>query len=165
LKLINKEIDLRIVIDDVLLARLNENALKHYPKEFGGLLIGYYAEDRKTVFISETILPKKYTSTKYSFTRGSEGLRELLEDYHASEPSLIYVGEWHTHPDNPAIPSTTDLAALKEIVAHDEVYINHPILLILSITKQTCVPAFYVHYQNKIYSYDKEKDLYKEGRP
>jgi len=157
LKLVNQEIGLNIIMDDALLAQLNKHALKHYPKEFGGLLIGHYEEDKKTVFITKTILPKKYTSTKYSFTRGSDGLREILEAYHNGKSSLIYVGEWHTHPDSPAIPSITDLAALDQIVSHNEVYISNPILLILSITKQASAACFYVHYQNKIYSYEEEK--------
>lgn len=153
----NNTIGLHIEIEAALMESLVESGLKHYPNEFGGLLIGRYSEDKKTVFIQETVLPLKYTSSRYNFKRSTDGLRTTLEKYYDRTPRLHYVGEWHTHPDNPAVPSSTDLAALAQIVAHDEVYINNPLLLILSINNQICVPGFYVHYQNKIHSYDEEK--------
>jgi integrative and conjugative element protein (TIGR02256 family) len=136
--------------------RLYQSGLKHYPNEFGGLLIGRYSEDKSTVFIQETVLPLKYTSSKYSFKRGTDGLRTMLEKYYERIPNLHYVGEWHTHPDNPAVPSNTDLIALNTIVNHHEVYISSPLLLIMSITKEDYHPVFYVLFQNKIYAYEQE---------
>ena len=66
----------------------------------------------------------------------------------------IYVGEWHTHPDNEPTPSTTDIRALEEIANHHKVKIKNPILLIMGIDKTKKELGFYVHFKNKIYKYE-----------
>lgn len=109
--------------------------MRHYPKEFGGILIGHYSEDMKICYVVDTIIPKKYKSAKYSFERGKEGLEKELKTFYEGKPRLIYVGEWHTHPDMMPEPSETDKQALKEISNHNEVNIANPLLLILSNTK------------------------------
>ena len=157
MKLENKEIGLNIIIEDTLISCLYDNGIKNYPKEFGGLLIGNYSDDFKTVFIEETILPKKYKSSKYSFERGAEGVKETLEKYYYAEHRMIYVGEWHTHPDNLPIPSSTDIKALEKIANHDEVTIKNPVLLIMGIDKTKYELGFYVYFKNKIYKYEEEK--------
>ncbi len=145
-------------MDDKLLKKLCKQGIKYYPTEFGGLLVGYYADDNKTVVISETVLPTEFKSSRVSFERGSKGLKKVLERLYKQNPSLIYVGEWHTHPDSPALPSGTDMYALREIVNHEGVFINNPILLIISITQDKCVPGFFVYANNKVYKYEEEKE-------
>lgn len=156
MKLTNTDIGLSIDIDDKLIRKLIKTGRQHYPNEFGGLLIGYYSDERKTVIIKKTLLPKKYKSSKYSFERGSEGLRKKLEKMYCNSPSLVYVGEWHTHPDNPALPSSVDIAALKEIISDENVSIANPILLIISICKKFEQLCFYVYFKNKIHKYEKQ---------
>lgn len=158
MKLTNTDIGLSIDIDDKLINKLIKTGRQHYPNEFGGLLIGYYSDDRKTVIIKKTLLPKKYKSSKYSFERGSEGLKKKLEKLYCKSPSLVYVGEWHTHPDNPALPSGVDIAALKEIVGDENVAIANPILLIISICKKFEQLCFYVYFKNKIHRYEPVKE-------
>ena len=154
MKLTNTDIGLSIDIGDKLINELIETGRQHYPNEFVGLLIGYYSNDIKTVHIQKTLLPKKYKSSKYSFERGSKGLRTKLEKLYRKTPSLVYVGEWHTHPDNPAVPSGVDASALREIVDNENVAIANPILLIISICKKFEQLCFYVYFKNKIYKYD-----------
>ena len=153
MKYYNEEIGLDIQIDASLIDYLYQCGAAHYPNEFGGLLIGHYANDQKTVVILNTVLPTKYESTKWSFERGVEGLTEALEEYYAQIPSLIYVGEWHTHPDNPAIPSATDVQALQEISGSAAVNIQHPVLLIIRIDKAGYELGFFVRFHGRIYQY------------
>lgn len=158
MKLRSKEKGLVINIEDSLVEKLFRYGISHYPKEFGGLLMGHYIDENKAVVISETVLPSEYKSSKFSFERGSKGLKKILEKLYKQTPPVIYVGEWHTHPDNPAIPSGTDIKALEEIVRNDGVFINNPILLIISICKEKCEPMFYVYVKNKVYRYEEEKE-------
>jgi integrative and conjugative element protein (TIGR02256 family) len=158
LRLRNADISLTIEADDKLLERLVRVGRNRYPKEFGGILIGYYSNDQKTVNIKKTLLPKKYQSTKYSFERGNDGLKSELEKLYHQTPALLYVGEWHTHPDNPAIPSVIDIAALQQISDDDNVLISNPILLIIGIDQQRAELCFYVYFKNKIYKYGKESE-------
>lgn len=140
------------------MAELYQIARMHYPNEYGGLLIGRYSGDMKKVILEHTLLPQKYSSSKYHFDRGMEGLRQQLELFYQTEPPLIYVGEWHSHPDNPPIPSKTDLAAMREVASSPEVHINNPVLLIMSISKTSHTTKSYLLFKNKLYEYN---EMYK----
>ena len=58
--LTNNNIGLGINIEDKLINTLDEVGRSHYPKEFGGFLIGNYTNDGKLLNITNTILPNKY---------------------------------------------------------------------------------------------------------
>jgi [CysO sulfur-carrier protein]-S-L-cysteine hydrolase len=145
---------LNIEIKQELLDELYKVGMHHYPREFGGLLVGYYADDFKTCFIETTILPKKYKSSRYNFERGKEGLKGKLTEFYNNEPRLIYVGEWHTHPDGSTEPSGTDFNAMIEIAESDEVLIRNPILLILGITNDNYKFDFFIHQNKKLIKYE-----------
>ncbi|OJW17276.1 Mov34/MPN/PAD-1 family protein [Mucilaginibacter sp. 44-25] len=154
MKLRNEEIGLFLEISDDLLRTIRESGLLHYPKEFGGILIGNYSTDKKIVNVIDTLLPTSYKSSKFSFERGSEGLKEQLETLFNGAPSLIYVGEWHTHPDAQPLPSGTDIMGLTGIAKHRDVNITSPILLIVGLTPASMELGFYVYFKDKIYRYE-----------
>ena len=158
MKFINSEIGLSIEIADELAATIHKAGLSHYPKEFGGILVGHYTEDRLSVNITDTILPSMYKSSPVSFDRGAEGLKEKLLAMFTAEPSRIYVGEWHTHPNAAPYPSATDIRALRQIVAADSVNINNPIMLIVGLTQAKMELGFYVYLNNQVYRYVLEND-------
>ncbi len=132
---------------------------EHYPKEYGGLFVGRYVSGNKEVIIEQTILPKKFKSSAFSFERDIEGLRMTLYQFSNQSPSLIYVGEWHTHPDGKPITSSTDASALRKIASHHDVSIENPILLIIGITRQFCEFGFHVLYKDNIHRYELDKNL------
>jgi len=156
LKYINKEYGLLINVEEALVKSLYDSSLEHYPNEFGGLLVGNYSPDKKTVFINQSILPSEYKSSRFSFNRGSRGLKRIFQELFKMKPSQFYIGEWHSHPDGHAIPSSTDLDAFVKITSHDEVYIENPILLILSVGRNYLDYSFYVFINSKFYKYEKE---------
>jgi proteasome lid subunit RPN8/RPN11 len=157
LKFIHHDTGLQIQIQKELLDELYGYGLSYYPKEYGGILVGRYEEDCSIAFIEETLLPKKYTSSRYYFDRGSEGLKHQLEVYYRKKPKLFYVGEWHTHPDGPATPSLLDKSTMLELAKHETVYINNPILLILGITPPSYETGFYVQLKNNLTTYERAK--------
>jgi integrative and conjugative element protein (TIGR02256 family) len=138
------------------MAKLFRLGSKYYPKEYGGLFVGRYVNDYTEVIIEDTVLPKKFKSSAISFERGVQGLRTILQKFFNRAPSLIYVGEWHTHPDGKPIPSSTDSTALRTIAVHDEVFIENPILLIIGVSNDDYEIGFHVLYKNNIYGYEKE---------
>jgi len=154
LKLTCTKIGLSVEVKQELLDELYRTGMKHYPKEFGGLLIGYYSDDFKTCFIETTILPKKYKSSRYFFERGKEGLKLNLTEFYNSIPRLIYVGEWHTHPDGIPSPSGTDMNAMIEIGESDDVSIENPILMILGVSKTEMKLGTFVYLNNKLIKYE-----------
>lgn len=154
MKITNKELGLSLCIDDDLLQRLAEHGKCHYPKEFGGLLIGRYSDNKKEVSIEETLLPKLFSSSRYSFERQTADLKQILEEMFQQKPSLYYVGEWHTHPDSAAVPSNTDFQAMNAIVRSPDVFIKSPVLLIITITPTYNMPKFYFYHQGTIKQYE-----------
>lgn len=145
---------LDIEVNQVLLDELYRAGMKHYPKEFGGLLVGYYSDDFKTCFVETTILPKKYKSSRYFFERGKERLKSNLTKYFNSVPRLIYVGEWHTHPDGVPSPSGTDMKAMIEIGESPSVNILNPLLFILGINPSKINLGAYVYSKNNLLKYE-----------
>lgn len=133
--------------------------MNHYPKEFGGLLIGYYSEDFKTCFIEGTLLPIKFNSSRYFFERGKEGLKQKLIELYEATPRMIYVGEWHTHPDGIPMPSNTDLKAMTEIAENDEVNIENPILVILALSPSEMRVGAFLYSKNKLIKYEQNSSI------
>ena len=156
--MINKEIKLSISIDETLLNNLTEIGKKHYPNEFGGFLIGYYSDDLKRLNITDTILPTQYKASKYLFERNTTGIKDILENHYEKIPKKYYVGEWHTHPDNLPVPSSTDIKAINEILKHKDTSIQNPILLIIGYNNHSVEYGFYVPLKNKLYKYETVKN-------
>ncbi|WP_367209935.1 Mov34/MPN/PAD-1 family protein [Sphingobacterium sp. R2] len=154
MKLVNKETGLRISIEQSLIDMLVLYGRNQYPKEFGGVLVGYYSDDKRTVNIIDSILPIDFKSTKTSFERGVEGLKEALEEYYRQDPSLVYIGEWHTHPDNNPIPSVTDISAINTIINSKHTFITNPVLLIIGYSKSSVTFGFYAWFENKLFRYE-----------
>jgi len=153
-KLVNKETGLRISIEQSLIDTLVLYGRNQYPKEFGGVLVGYYSDDKRMVNIIDSILPIDFKSTKTTFERGVEGLKEALEEYYKQNPSLVYIGEWHTHPDNSPIPSATDISAMNTIINSKHTFITNPVLLIIGYSKSSVTFGFYVWFENKLFRYE-----------
>lgn len=154
MKFSNHHIKLHLEIQKALLDELYQHGLSHYPKEYGGLLIGRYTDDRLTAVIEKTILPKRYKASRYYFERGSEGLKEELETLYQQEPKLFYIGEWHTHPDGPIDPSGRDKATMAQLVQDENVFINNPILLILALKKSGYQVGLYVQHNGRLHAYE-----------
>lgn len=152
---IEKDTGLSLFVKQELLDRLYQFGMEHYPKEYGGLLIGRYSEDKSMALIENTVLPKRYTSSKLYFERETDGLKEILHDFYNQKPSLIYLGEWHTHPDGRVDPSPTDCFAMKKIVADSNVVIKNPLLLILGVNKESFQYSFYVQTDQSLKQYQK----------
>lgn len=154
MKFSNHDINLHLEIREALLDELYVQGLSHYPKEYGGLLIGRYTADHSTAVIEKTILPKRYKASRYYFERGSEGLKEELEALYQQEPKLFYVGEWHTHPDGPVDPSGRDKATMAQLVKEENVFIYNPILLILALKKTGYKVGAYVQHNDRLHEYE-----------
>lgn len=154
MKFSNCHIKLHLEILQSLLDELYQQGLSHYPKEYGGLLIGRYSDDYATAIIEKTILPKRYKASRFYFERGSEGLKQELEALYQQEPKLFYIGEWHTHPDGPAEPSGLDKATMAQLVKDENVFINNPILLILALRRTGYEIGLYVQQKDRLQAYE-----------
>jgi [CysO sulfur-carrier protein]-S-L-cysteine hydrolase len=148
LKLINKENKLKLIIEDDLLDHLGKLGVNHFPNEFGGFLVGYYADDFKTLFVTDCILPKKYKGSSFGFERSIDGLKKTFNRLF-NQKKQYYVGEWHTHPNGSTMYSQTDLDAMINTVECKTVQITNPVLLILSVSKGKMIGYSFYYYEDK----------------
>ena len=89
--------------------RIENAAAKSYPKEACGLLIGRTAGKRtmvEQVIVAHNLrvqrAHERYLLDPDDFLKAERWARGL---------DLDVVGIWHSHPDHPPLPSSTDLAA------------------------------------------------------
>ncbi len=149
MKLINKHKELELVIEDKLIKKMSSIAIGHYPNEYGGFLVGNYSSSRKSLTITDCILPTKYKSHQFIFERSTDGIEKRLNELFSCENKQYYVGEWHTHPNGSTNYSSTDLNAMINIANNDSIRIKNPILLIISINKEKMSGFDFYLYDNK----------------
>lgn len=97
--------------------------------EAGGILIGYFTEYH--IFITKVSTPNCYDKrTRYSFVR-DKGAAQAIVDYEFlnNSGSMIYLGEWHTHPEDFPTPSFQDKKMIKEHFSKSK--LNEPFILLL----------------------------------
>ena len=98
-----------IIIDKIAFDQINcfrQNELSQL--EACGVIIG---ERKDKHFFIRKFTPPMPTDnrTRYSCKRNNDGHQELVDQLHLeSKGSLQYLGEWHTHPQITARPSTKD---------------------------------------------------------
>lgn len=149
-----EKIGLSLEIERKLLYKMLRSGEKHYPNEFGGFLVGFYSNNNKHLRITDSIFPVKYKSSRYNFERSTEGIEEQLYNLYNEHPSKFYIGEWHTHPDNSATPSITDIFAIFSIVNATNSCIKNPVLLIIGYNKTKIDFSFYVFFNNNLHQYE-----------
>ena len=130
--------------------------MSHYTNEFGGILIGTYSDSGKVVNINETCVPTKFQSSKFLFKRYVKNLNKRIKKlYYDSNGDVIYVGEWHSHPNGSSHYSQKDLNSISEIASDSKVKISSPLLLIISAFENSCTENLYIYHNENIYSYEK----------
>ena len=156
MKFINSYKNLNLVISAETLLRIANKGKKFFPNEIGGFLIGYYSLDLKTLYITDFLLPKNYKNNSYLFERSVEGIISIFNKIFKKK-KYYYVGEWHTHPNGSTMYSNTDLKAMIKIANDNNVVIENPILLILSINEENNYEfSFYLYVNEKLIKYDKD---------
>ncbi len=97
-----------IQITESVAANITEHAERDYPHECGGMLIGRFEEEKKTVV---EIFPLE--NAREEEARHNRVLilpKDVLRaERYAREKKLDLVGYYHSHPDDRAVPSQYDL--------------------------------------------------------
>jgi integrative and conjugative element protein (TIGR02256 family) len=82
----------------------------HLPNETGGVLIGAFDMQYRTVYVVDALpAPLDSSEEPTGFVRGRHGLTEVVEAIEQiTNGQLTYVGEWHSHPGRGVRPSNFD---------------------------------------------------------
>ena len=114
--------DIQIYISDVVENEIQAMAEGSPDKETGGCLFGSYDRDYNIIYVYYMVpAAEDSIQTSVSFVRGVKGLKDEYEritklTYH----QVRYLGEWHSHPNMPNLPSDTDKKQFKELWEHQQ---------------------------------------------
>lgn len=104
--------------------------------ETGGILVGRYSDDHSVAIVSEATPPPPDSRQGHSwFSRGVNGLRDMLSKRWRDKERTYYIGEWHFHPADHVVPSSDDFAQMIEIGHAKDYKCTEPLLLILGAGK------------------------------
>lgn len=88
--------------------------------ESGGILIGYYQEKDSYIITDFTQPRNGDKQSRYEFIRSKKNAQKVLISlFKESDGKKIYLGEWHTHPEDNPTPSGTDISSIKNRIKHD----------------------------------------------
>lgn len=148
-------LNIHLQIDKELLQKTFDVVYKYFPKEFGGIFLGKVTD--QTAEITNILTPTKFDNSETEFKRYSEDLNDKIADaYKESNGNIIFLGEWHSHPLNAPVPSSTDYEAMNKLATHPNISLKTPILLIISYTKaKVFSPRFYIFFNEKLYPYQR----------
>lgn len=103
-----------IHISDEVLLTLAKYKQKKHQNESGGIILGLVHED-DNIYISKVSEPN--TSDKaslYGFERDKRAAQIIVDsEFYESDGTIIYLGEWHTHPEPDPSPSSADIKMIK----------------------------------------------------
>ena len=122
--------DLRIVISENVLEIFSQHKqILPFSKERGGIVLGQISSD--TIYINRASTPNKFDiSSRYRFEREKEAAQIVVDyEFINSNRKIIYLGEWHTHPEKTPKPSSQD----KKMIVDQNKYntLNEPFLLLI----------------------------------
>lgn len=132
LKYCSKDSSYEFIIPLAYFKKISKKAISCYPKEIGGVFIGFYSNDFHSAKITKLLFNKKDEGSIFRFSRNGDTLTKLLERaWKQSRGKEYYIGEWHSHPNSSPSPSTIDINNMISIAKTQEEQCKTPILGIL----------------------------------
>lgn len=106
---------------------IHEESRAKFPRETGGILIGYL--EGNIFYIEEAVGPGPRAIHKLqTFIRDGNYSQEQLDQIVIhTEGRWDYLGEWHSHPKKMG-PSVKDFSSLRNIQRDSSYSISHPIM-------------------------------------
>lgn len=104
-----------LFIDAGAEAQLRDLRAAGLPNETGGVLLGYYDFNIKSIVVVTCLAaPPDSTSSQGAFKRGIAGLADAVNEASRRTAGIVgYIGEWHSHPrGHTATPSRDDFVQL-----------------------------------------------------
>lgn len=128
--------EITIIIPDDVICELG----KYYTdntKEVGGILLGRFVG--KMVYeITEIACINSQYNTRIYFQRDVKKAQSIINKrWDETKGEINYLGEWHTHPNMHASPSTTDMKSLSAIMKQVGQVLPIVMLIILGENNKT----------------------------
>jgi integrative and conjugative element protein (TIGR02256 family) len=103
------------------------------PKETGGILAGYWSTKHTECVVTHVIGAGPTADHRETGLTPDTGYQESELDriFAESGGASVYIGEWHSHPNSPAIPSPADRSTLRRIALYSAAQAPRPLVLIV----------------------------------
>lgn len=142
----DREYDLVVTIEDNVIESLKKSSIDAYPNETGGFLAERYLSNN-CAYVECLVEPSKKKCSPCSFQRSTKGMNKLWD--RLNKKGLIYLGEWHSHPNGSSIYSNTDLDTIRSIASNENIKIIRPLLLIVSLNNNEIKKISLYHYDSE----------------
>lgn len=157
LKFYQDETNLTLTVESKVLKSIEQVSRKYYPNEFGGILMGTYLNSYSDLVISDIIIPDIYKSSPTKFEPDHKDLNTKAKEYFKLfDDKVIYIGDWHSHPNGSNHFSQTDFNSIRDVAKSKAVNIKNPILLIAAYSDNYFDPGFYVYINDKLYKFERQ---------
>lgn len=117
-----------------LLAYLFREAELFFPKETGGLILGYYDEFGDIAVTNISTAGGKSVHGDFEYIPDYEYDQKITEEiFEKSKGVIRYLGDWHTHPFGTTDMSEKDKSTLKKIAHYKESQLTAPLMMIIGL--------------------------------
>jgi len=130
----------RIVLDGFVQEKISSARKAKLPNETGGILLGGYDQQRRIVYIVDSILsPKDSKEYPTAYIRGIDHVEEQLRAIAQKTAGYLkYIGEWHSHPPKCSLqPSSDDKRLFAWLSQHMQRIGLPPLMLIAGDDEQS----------------------------
>lgn len=108
--------NLKIIIKEQVVDDIRKYYWLNIKYETGGILLGKFNRESKSIEISEIYELKINFFSKVLYKRCAKKAQKIIDKrWKETQGTINYIGEWHTHPNMLALPSKVDINSLKEI--------------------------------------------------
>lgn len=98
---------------------------ENHKPEAGGILIGHYLENNNFSITDVSIPSELDKASRFNFTRSKKNAQKIINKiFEESLGKKIYLGEWHTHPEDYPSPSSLDKKSILRQINGNELNSN-----------------------------------------
>ncbi len=126
---------MKLRVDSKMLEAWRTALQKAGSKEIGGVLFGEHVDQDDFRIVAAT--QQRRMGDEVAFRRKARTARRELKRMSArhghNHERFNYLGEWHSHPNAPAVPSERDCRTIREILSHPDTDAIFLVLLIVRL--------------------------------
>lgn len=123
---------MNIIISPDLCSNLSEELKLAGDREIGGVLVGEHLGAGR--FRVADVSVQRHGGSRSFFERDPAFHRAFISNFYERTSHdytrFNYLGEWHSHPSYPVVPSAQDLHSMQNLVEQPEVNVDFALLLI-----------------------------------
>lgn len=127
---------MRLRIPKILIERWESDLASADRKEIGGVLFGEQIAEGDFRVVEAT-RQRFFGGTATSFKRRGGAARNDVLDLHrkfgGNPERFNYLGEWHSHPNAPVVPSLQDEVTMHQLLADQGAAVNFLVLIIVRL--------------------------------